>query len=71
VDALVQRAFDRYYAESGLLGTVEKAAATVERFTKAGVDEVACLIDFGVGTDDVLGALGHLAKLRSLIADAR
>jgi natural product biosynthesis luciferase-like monooxygenase protein len=66
IDALVQRAFDRYYDESGLLGTVDKAAVTVERFAKAGVDEVACLIDFGVPVDDVIAGLGHLNQLRML-----
>ncbi|MGC5032499.1 MupA/Atu3671 family FMN-dependent luciferase-like monooxygenase [Micromonospora sp. DT229] len=66
IDALVQRAFDRYYDESGLLGTVEKAHHTVERFAKAGVDEVACLIDFGVPADQVMEGLEHLDRLRAL-----
>ncbi|MGX6607628.1 MupA/Atu3671 family FMN-dependent luciferase-like monooxygenase [Micromonosporaceae bacterium Da 78-11] len=71
VDTLVQHAFDRYYEESGLLGTVDKAHTLVERFAKAGVDEVACLIDFGVPTDDVLAALVHLDRLRTLSGQAR
>ncbi len=29
-----------------------------------GVDEVACLIDFGVPADDALAALHHLNQLR-------
>jgi hypothetical protein len=29
-----------------------------------GVDEIACLIDFGVPRDDVLASLRYLAELR-------
>jgi natural product biosynthesis luciferase-like monooxygenase protein len=64
VDALVERAFDRYYEDSGLLGSVDKGAELVQRFGKAGVDEVACLIDFGVDDDEVLRSLANLDQLR-------
>jgi hypothetical protein len=37
----------------------------VERLRSIGVDEVACLIDFGVDTDRVLGGLEHLDRLRA------
>ncbi|HSC87635.1 MAG TPA: hypothetical protein VLC09_10210 [Polyangiaceae bacterium] len=37
-----------------------------ERLRAIEVDEVACLIDFGVGTDDVLAALPALDELRQL-----
>lgn len=33
---------------------------TVERLERAGVDEIACLIDFGVGADLVLEGLERL-----------
>jgi hypothetical protein len=55
---------ERYYREGGLLGTVAKAERTVERIRGIGVDEIACLIDFGVPTPDVLAALEHLGELR-------
>lgn len=69
VAALVAHAFDRYYDGSALLGPVDKAHGLVERFAKAGVDEVACLIDFGVPVDDVLAALPELDRLRRLCCD--
>ncbi|GAB1511074.1 hypothetical protein JCM33774_31160 [Actinophytocola sp. KF-1] len=47
VDFMVSRAFDRYF-DFGLPGTVDKAADAVERFRSIGVDELACLIDFGL-----------------------
>ncbi|HKN54195.1 MAG TPA: MupA/Atu3671 family FMN-dependent luciferase-like monooxygenase [Amycolatopsis sp.] len=61
---LVGRAFDRYF-DFGLLGTVPKARDVVEQFRAAGIDEVACLIDFGVPTDVVLSGLDRLDQLRT------
>jgi natural product biosynthesis luciferase-like monooxygenase protein len=64
VDFLVARSFDRYYDDGGLLGTVAKVRGAVERFAALGVDELACLIDFGVPADAVLAGLPHLDHLR-------
>ncbi|MER7757472.1 LLM class flavin-dependent oxidoreductase [Kitasatospora sp. NPDC097643] len=62
---LVERGFDRFFDTSGLFGTVEQARPLVERLAAAGVDELACLIDFGVRPDAVLESLGHLDRLRA------
>ncbi|WP_217552330.1 MupA/Atu3671 family FMN-dependent luciferase-like monooxygenase [Streptomyces sp. GbtcB6] len=64
IDFLVRRSFDTYYSTSGLFGTVAQASAVVERARAAGVDELACLIDFGVAKDAVLSGLEHLNALR-------
>ncbi|MEV4947163.1 LLM class flavin-dependent oxidoreductase [Streptomyces sp. NPDC053755] len=64
IDFIVARSFDRYFDDGGLLGTVEKAEPMVERFRAIGVDEVACLIDFGLPTPAVLASLEHLNRLR-------
>lgn len=61
---LVAKSFDRYFDDRGLFGTVGRARGTVERLRAAGADEIACLIDFGVGVDEVLAGLRHLARLR-------
>jgi natural product biosynthesis luciferase-like monooxygenase protein len=68
-DFMVERAFDRYF-DFGLLGTVPKAAEAVERFRSIGIDEVACLIDFGLPTDSVLSGLAKLDELRKATAEA-
>jgi natural product biosynthesis luciferase-like monooxygenase protein len=60
---LIAHAFDRYFGTSGLFGTVADGAETVRRLAAIGVDEAACLIDFGVPHDDVLASLGHVAEL--------
>ncbi|WP_433389481.1 MupA/Atu3671 family FMN-dependent luciferase-like monooxygenase [Micromonospora sp. KLBMP9576] len=69
LDMLIGRAADRYVRTSTLFGTPAETAETVRRFERLGVDELACLIDFGVPTDDVLASLPHLGELRRLVAN--
>jgi natural product biosynthesis luciferase-like monooxygenase protein len=65
LDQLVSRAYERYVAAgAGLIGTPESCAETLMRLRQMGVDEVACLIDFGVVADQVLASLAHLDELR-------
>lgn len=64
VDAMMAHAFDRYFSTSGLFGTPETCLAMVESLKEIGVDEIACLIDFGVDAESVLESLGHLNRLR-------
>jgi natural product biosynthesis luciferase-like monooxygenase protein len=71
IDFLVNRSFDRFFATSGLFGTVDDARGTVDRLRAIGVDEVACLIDFGVDPDLVLASLPRLADLTSPARVAR
>jgi len=63
-DALLDFAFERYYETSGLFGTPEDCGAMVERLKSIGVDEIACLIDFGVPTATVLESLPRLNEVR-------
>jgi natural product biosynthesis luciferase-like monooxygenase protein len=58
--------FERYYVASSLLGTLDDALATTDKLKAIEVDEVACLIDFGVAPDQVLAALPWLDELRQL-----
>ncbi len=63
-DALLDFAFDRYFESSGLFGTPERCIERVQALAELGVDEIACLIDFGVAGDDVLAHLPHLDRVR-------
>jgi natural product biosynthesis luciferase-like monooxygenase protein len=65
---LIRHAFDRYFDSSGLFGTIDDGVAMVRRLAAIGVDEVACLIDFGVPREEVLRSLHHLADLRERTA---
>ncbi|MFS8097185.1 LLM class flavin-dependent oxidoreductase [Lentzea alba] len=64
IDFLVERAFERYYDDGALLGTVDKTRKIVDRAAGIGVDEIACLIDFGLPQETVLSGLNHLNVLR-------
>lgn len=64
VDTLVRRSFDRYVDGRGLIGDADTAADFVARARAIGVDELACLIDFGLPTDTVLAGLRHVDRLR-------
>jgi natural product biosynthesis luciferase-like monooxygenase protein/amino acid adenylation domain-containing protein len=62
-DALLDHAFERYFQASALMGTPETCLAMIQKLRSMGVDEIACLIDFGVDEDAVLRSLDKLAEL--------
>jgi natural product biosynthesis luciferase-like monooxygenase protein len=66
MDDLLSYAFDRYFETSGLFGTPRTCQAMIEQLKDIGVNEVACLIDFGVDANSVLASLNHLNSLREL-----
>lgn len=53
----------RFFDDASLLGAVPKCLAMLEAVAAAGVDEVACLIDFGPSRQLVLDSLNRLAPL--------
>ena len=63
---MLAHAFERYFETSGLFGTAETCLALIEKLKSIGVDEVACLIDFGVDTDSVLSSLHNLNEVKEL-----
>ncbi|WP_051947941.1 non-ribosomal peptide synthetase [Streptomyces scabiei] len=69
-EALLDHAAARYVADGSFIGTVEDRLPLLRRLAGAGVDEVACLIDFGVDPDAALRALSGLAALRDAAAPA-
>ncbi len=64
LDALLDHAFERYYETSGLLGTPDTCRAMIDQLKGIDVDEVACLLDFGVPSEKVLAQLPHLLALK-------
>ncbi len=69
--AILGHAFERYFDQSGLFGTLETCERMVNRVRGIGVDEIACLIDFGVPSQTVLEHLELLATLRERIEAAQ
>ncbi|WP_282045867.1 MupA/Atu3671 family FMN-dependent luciferase-like monooxygenase [Roseibium album] len=60
---LLDHAEAKYMAGRSLIGTPEACAKFVTMLTEVGVDEIACLVDFGPEKAEVLGSLGELARL--------
>jgi natural product biosynthesis luciferase-like monooxygenase protein len=69
-DAILEFAFERYFESSGLFGTPESCQAMIQRCRAIGVDDIACLIDFGVSTSTVVEALEQLDAARMLAQPA-
>lgn len=62
---LLESRFARYFPAASLLGTIETARSVVDRLEACGVDEIACLIDFGPSDEEVLSSLERLDQLRA------
>lgn len=61
--AMLLFAFERYVQQSGLLGSPAKCRKMTDWMQAAGVDEIACLVDFGVDRDSIRQSLLHLKDL--------
>ena len=69
-DAVMSAAFEKYFESSTLMGAPGKCARLIDALVDIGVDEIACLIDFGVDADSVLESLSRLDELRARYAPA-
>ena len=67
MDGILEFAFLRYFNDSGLFGTVDDAAARIAELREIGVGEIACLIDYGIPTRQVLEGLTLLAQLHDRV----
>ncbi|HEY7407080.1 MAG TPA: amino acid adenylation domain-containing protein [Gemmatimonadaceae bacterium] len=63
-EAMLDHGFNRYFDTSALMGTPDTCLRMVNRLKGVGIDEIACLIDFGVDEDSVLESLDMLANVR-------
>lgn len=62
-DDFLDMVFSRYIRTSSLIGNLEQAQTILAGFKSMGVDEIACLVDFGLSKEDVLNSLRLLATL--------
>ncbi len=67
---LLNRVYERYIQSSALIGTPQTCAPLVKALAAAGVDEIACFIDFGIASEIVLPHLPHLQALKSFYQPA-
>ena len=52
------------------MGAPDKCARLIDTLVDIGVNEIACLVDFGVDADSVLESLSRLDQLRARYAPA-
>lgn len=62
-DDFVDMVFARYIKTSSLIGDLERARTVLTQFKDMGVDEIACLVDFGLNKTEVLNSLRLLSSL--------
>lgn len=68
MEDLLDLAFERYANTSALIGTPESCMDMIVRCEAIGVNEIACLIDFGLSTERVLKGLAYLDVLRTEVS---
>ncbi|WP_084414630.1 MupA/Atu3671 family FMN-dependent luciferase-like monooxygenase [Chitinibacter tainanensis] len=62
-EKLIRFAAMRYRKSQALIGSTEECYAKLERWHELGVDEVACLVDFGLSAQQIKVGLQSLCKL--------
>jgi hypothetical protein len=65
---LLGLAFQDMYEKRSMLGTPAKCADMVRKLQSIGVNEVACLVDFGLDFQTVLDGLPRINELRAQFA---
>ncbi|PTX61364.1 natural product biosynthesis luciferase-like monooxygenase protein [Kordia periserrulae] len=71
MDQVLEMGFKRYYNTSSLFGTPEKCLDMVNKLYQAGINEIACLLDFGIEEDVVLDNLSNLKKVKDIVKRSR
>ncbi|WP_448725723.1 amino acid adenylation domain-containing protein [Pseudomonas farris] len=64
VNYLADRGLERYMHSASLIGGVQDCVERARSLMNIGVNEFACLIDFGVSSESVLQSLDHLDQVR-------
>jgi len=59
---LLDRSLARFYDDGALIGDIDFVRRTAERLAEIGVDEIACLVDFGIGHDLALASVERLGR---------
>lgn len=64
VEALLELRFQHYLQNASLIGTVDSCTTMLGRVREAGVNEIACLLDFIDDEEAILSNLAFIAELR-------
>jgi phthiocerol/phenolphthiocerol synthesis type-I polyketide synthase D len=63
LDELVHYIFEKFLGGRSLLGTPETCSELVDQLAHIGVNEIACLVDFGPSTEAILANLRYVTEL--------
>lgn len=64
LNKIVDYSYERYFKTGALFGSVKETEAVVEKAISVGVNEIACLMDFGVDYAVVMDSLACLGELK-------
>lgn len=64
LEELLEIAFNRFFDHAALLGSMEKCHGTLKKLRGYGVDELACLIDFGLDGETIKKGLKKLTSFK-------
>jgi natural product biosynthesis luciferase-like monooxygenase protein len=70
-ESVIEFALQRYIRLSGLIGGADKISDRLATMSAIGVDEVACLIDFGIDRDLVISSLPYLSEAWAQVTNRR
>ena len=62
-EKILEYAYQRYFKTSAIFGTVEDGQRIVDKAIEVGVDDIACLVDFGMDYQVVRDSLPYLSEL--------
>lgn len=65
-DTVLRNSFKRYYETSSLIGTKNSCGKIIQKLKEIEVDEIACLVDFGMNEKQVMESLVHLRAMKKL-----
>lgn len=60
---IIAQATEELFRDRGLVGTPEVCLDKIARYQRLGIDELACLIDFGIPTNTVLEGMERLGSV--------
>lgn len=66
-DFILNKAYDSYVNNSALIGSPQSVEHIINLLKDAGVDEIACFIDFGIDPDKVQKSLIYINELKGIL----
>jgi natural product biosynthesis luciferase-like monooxygenase protein len=70
-DEMIEIAFNRYFENASLMGSVDTCKTTLKRLAEMGITEVCCLVDFGLPLEAVRDHMKYLTELKNWCAASK